>query len=89
MNVGFLGDSMFINKAIDGKNNICGKNISKFRKELKLSQRALAEKLQLLGLDLDKNAIQRMEAGQCFITDIELVFLAKALNKTIVELFED
>jgi transcriptional regulator with XRE-family HTH domain len=84
-----LGDSMFINKAIDGKNNICGKNGSKFRKELKLSQCALAEKLQLLGLDLDKNAIQRMEAGQRFITDIELVFLAKALNKTIVELFED
>lgn len=84
-----LGDSMFINKAIDGKNNICGKNVSKFRKELKLSQGALAEKLQFLGLDLDKNAIQRMEAGQRFITDIELGFLAKALNKTIVELFED
>lgn len=84
-----LGDSMFINKAIDGKNNICGKNVSKFRKELKLSQRALAEKLQFLGLDFDKNAIQRMEAGQRFITDIELGFLAKALNKTIVELFED
>ena len=79
---------MFINKTADGKNNICGKNISKFRKEMKLSQRALADKLQLLGLDLDKNAIQRMESGQRFVTDIELVFLAKALEKSLNELIQ-
>ena len=28
--------------------------------------------MQLLGLDLDKNAIQRIESGQRFVTDIEL-----------------
>lgn len=80
---------MFINKTSDGKNNICGKNISIYRKELKLSQKKLADKLQLIGLDVDKNAVQRMESGQRFITDIELIFIAKALNKTISELFDD
>lgn len=30
------------------------------------------DQLQLLGLDLDKNAIQRIESGQRFVTDIEL-----------------
>ena len=53
---------MFINKTQDGRNNICGNKIAALRKELKLSQRALADKLQLIGLDVDKNAIQRMES---------------------------
>ncbi len=78
---------MFINKTTDNKNNICGIKIAQYRKDLKLSQRALADKLQLIGLDVDKNAIQRMESGQRFITDIEIVYLAKALQKSIPELF--
>ncbi len=79
---------MFINKAKDNKNNICGTKIAEYRKNLKLSQRALADKLQLIGLDVDKNAIQRMESGQRFITDIELLYLSKALQKDISELFD-
>ena len=71
---------MFINKTTDGMNNLCGKNIAKYRKAMKLSQRELADRLQILGLVIDKNAIQRMESGQRFITDIELVYLAKAFN---------
>lgn len=78
---------MFINKTKDNRNNICGRAIAKHRKEMKLSQRAFAEKLQLIGLDVDKNAIQRMESGQRFITDIELVYIAEALKKSIGELF--
>ena len=78
---------MFINKASDGKNNICGKNIAFFRKEIKISQRELAERLQVAGLDVDKNAVQRMESGQRFITDIELVYISKALKKSYEELF--
>ena len=63
---------MFINKTVDNRNNYCGKNISLFRKELGISQRELADKLQLIGLDIDKNAVQRIEAGKRFVTDIEL-----------------
>jgi transcriptional regulator with XRE-family HTH domain len=62
--------------------------VAKYRKELKLSQRALADKLQLLGLDIDKNAIQRIESGQRFITDIELPALCAVLQKTFDELFQ-
>lgn len=71
---------MFTNKTSDGRNNICGIQIAHYRKLAKKSQRELADALQLAGLDLDKNAIQRMEAGKRFITDIELVYLAKVLN---------
>ena len=78
---------MFINKTKDNRNNICGRAVAKYRKEMKMSQRAFAEKLQLIGLDVDKNAIQRMESGQRFITDIELVYIAEALKRRIEELF--
>ena len=77
---------MFINKTSTGKNNMCGGNIAKYRKALKLSQREFADRLQLLGLDIEKNAVQRMESGQRFITDIELVYLAKALDVSLDEL---
>ena len=77
---------MFINKTEDGRNNLCGENVARYRKELHLSQRKLADKLQLNGLDVDKNAIQRIEAGKRFVTDIELVALSRALDRSLEEL---
>ena len=79
---------MFINKTSDNKNNICGRNVAVFRKENKLSQRELADRLQLIGLDVDKNAVQRIESGQRFVTDIELVALGKVFNKSYDELLK-
>lgn len=81
---------MFKNKAENGKNNICGGKIYAFRKNAKpkMSQRILAEKCQLLGVDLDKNAIQRIESGQRFVTDIELVCLSRIFSVRIDELIE-
>lgn len=79
---------MFINKTYDGLNNLCGKNVSRYRKELKLSQRQLAEKLQVEGLDIDKNAVQRIEAGKRFVTDIEIVAICKALGRSFEELLD-
>lgn len=63
---------MFANKSKFGTNNICGTKIALYRKQLRLSQRALSDQLQILGLDIDKNAIQRIESGKRFVTDIEL-----------------
>lgn len=77
---------MFINKANDGLNNVCGKNIAKFRIALKLSQRKLADKMQLFGIDIDKNAVQRIECGKRFVTDIELIVFAQVFNKSYEEL---
>ena len=79
---------MFINKTKDGKNNLCGANISKFRTEMKLSQRELADRMQLVGLDMDKNAIQRIEAGKRFVTDIEIVGFARVLETDIETLLK-
>ena len=77
---------MFINKTADGLNNICGKNIALFRTDLKISQRELADRMQLVGIDIDKNAIQRIECGKRFVTDIEIIAFAKVFNKSFDEL---
>ncbi len=53
---------------------------------MKISQRMLADLLQLDGLDIDKNAVQRIECGKRFVTDIELVHLAKVLKRSVSEL---
>ena len=79
---------MFINKTADGRNNVCGIRIAIFRKESRRSQRELAEALQLAGLDVDKNAIQRIEAGKRFVTDIELIYLCRVLDKSLEQLLE-
>ena len=73
---------MFKNKSPDGKLNICHQNITQLRKSKKLSQRALAEQMQLLGLDLNKNAIQKIESGQRFVTDLELKIFAQFFGVT-------
>ena len=82
--------NMFKNKTDSGKNNICGENVALLRKGCtpKMSQRALAEKLQILGIDVDKNAIQRIESGQRFVTDIELLALSKIFNVECGELLK-
>lgn len=79
---------MFINKSNDGLNNICGKRISDLRKKLRLSQRELADKLQLAGLDVDKNTIQRIECGKRFVTDIELRKIAEVFEISLDELLK-
>ena len=77
---------MFINKSADGRNNICGNQIAMFRKKRHLSQKGLADALQISGLDVDKNAIQRIEAGKRFVTDIELIYFAKVLHLDVQDL---
>ena len=78
---------MFKNKN-DGKNNLCGENVRKLRMASaeKLSQRALADKMQLIGIDIDKNAIQRIECGKRFVTDIELKGFAEIFRVNLEEL---
>lgn len=77
---------MFINKSADGLNNVCGKNVSRLRMKMGISQRELADKMQLVEIDIDKNAIQRIECGKRFVTDIEILAFAKVFNITLDEL---
>ena len=77
---------MFKIKAADGTNNLCGAKIARFRKERGLSQRKLAAKMQLLGFDVDNYFIRRVENGERFVTDIDLVIFSRALEVSISQL---
>ncbi len=77
---------MYINRTPDHKNNICGERVALFRKEMGISQRELADRLQRIGHDVDKNAVQRIESRKRFVTDIELAALCRVLNKSFDEL---
>ena len=80
---------MYKNK-YETRNNICGLNISKIRKGMKpkMSQKNLAEKLQVIGLDIDKNAVQRIENGKRFVTDIELLSFSQLFNVSTDDLLK-
>ncbi len=57
---------MYKNKAMSGRNNICGIKIHELRCRMNdVSQKRLADMLQLLGLDLDKTRSRgsRAESG--------------------------
>lgn len=80
---------MFKIKAADGSNNLCGQQIAQIRKSKKLSQRRLAMQMQLLGFDVDHYFIRRVENGERFVTDIDLVIFSRALNVPISELLPE
>lgn len=81
---------MFTNRTENG-NNICGRKIKELRKNLpqKTSQEKLAGMFRMAGLDIDKNAVQRIESGQRFVTDIELKVIARVLKVDYCELLDD
>ena len=78
---------MFKNKN-GGRNNLSGEKIRALRlaHSEHLSQRALADKMQLIGIDVDKNAIQRIECGKRFVTDIELKAFADIFGVSVNDL---
>jgi len=82
---------MYKNKTSAGRNNLCGVRLKQFRLALpgRPSQRRFADMLQLAGLDLDKNAVQRIESGERFVTDIELRTIVRVLNVRYEDLLED
>ena len=79
---------MFKLKAPDGTNNLCGRKLARLRAEHDppLSQRRLAQMLQVKGYDVDNHVIRRIELGERFVTDIELVMLSDVLGVSLDEL---
>ena len=68
----------------------CGQKVKEIRERLPeiTSQRKLAYMLQSAGLTIDKNAVQRLESGKRFVTDIELRVIAKVLGVSYQELLD-
>ena len=60
--------------------NISYSKLKELRLKSNLSQQALAEKLQLLGIDLTSKEISKIENGTRLVQDFELFAFAKIFN---------
>jgi len=52
--------------------NLIGERLKELRNDAGMSQRDLARHLQLIGIDMDKNVITRIETNKRYVTDFEL-----------------
>ncbi len=68
--------------------NIIGNNIKTLRKKMGITQKALAEKLQLEGHEFSDLTILRIEQGTRFVPDYEVVILAGFFKVTTDELLK-
>jgi transcriptional regulator with XRE-family HTH domain len=72
----------------EGTKNIIGNKIKALRKEAGLTQKQLAEKLQLQGHEFSDLTILRIEQGTRFVPDYEVVILADFFKVTTDELLK-
>lgn len=75
----FWGDTLKIYD-FDGEKNISGDRIRQARTALRLSQADLAARMQAHGVTIEREAISKIETGDRFVTDYELMVFAKVLN---------
>ena len=68
--------------------NIIGKKVKKYRKNRGFTQKELAEKLQLEGYNFTDLTILRIEQGNRFVPDYEIVILADFFHITTDELLK-
>ena len=69
--------------------NIVGPKVKELRLTCSpsLTQEALASKLQILGWDIDRFGVSKIERGQRQVTDREVLMLAKALGVSVTQVF--
>ncbi|MBR2943351.1 MAG: helix-turn-helix transcriptional regulator [Clostridia bacterium] len=72
----------------DGKKNISGDRIHQARTAMRLSQADLAARMQVNGVTIEREAISKIETGDRFITDYELMVFAKVLGVSLEWLTE-
>lgn len=68
----------------DGKKNISGDRIHQARTAMRLSQAELAARMQVNGVTIEREAISKIETGDRFVTDYELMVFAKILKKPVL-----
>ena len=64
----------------EGAKNISGSRIHQARTVMQLSQADLAARMQVHGVIIEREAISKIETGDRFVTDYELLTFAKVLG---------
>lgn len=60
--------------------NIAGPQVRRLRSQQGLTQQAFAERCQLLGWDISRDTLAKVESQTRWLADFEVVFLADALR---------
>ena len=76
-------------RIIDTKQkNLVGKKVRMLRKERRMSQQQLSDKLETLAIYVCRGSVSRIEDGSRTVTDIELYGLSQVLSVPIEEFFK-
>ena len=76
-------------KKINGKSNVIGQNIRKYRELRQYTQRELSDKIALLGIDIYHSDISLIENNKLFLKDFEIIAFCKVLGISYDQIFED
>lgn len=68
--------------------NITGKNIKEIRKNKKITQEELCARMQVMGYQINRSDISKLENGKRFISDFEVLGFSNALKVNITDLFK-
>lgn len=67
----------------DGKKNICGDRLREARVVQRLRQEDLAARIQIKGINMDRDSISRIEIGTRFVSDFELKVFSEVLGVSV------
>lgn len=76
-------------KKLNGKSNVIGKNIKKYRELRGFTQRELSNKIALLGIDIYHSDISQIENQKLLLKDFEIIAFCKVLNVSYEQIFEN
>ncbi len=69
--------------------NVSGRKIKELRTKNKLTLSTLSIKLALLGIDIPRQSLYKLECGQRIVKDFELYGLAHIFKVSMEDLLED
>lgn len=82
MNVGKINNV----KKYNGKLNVIGENVRKYREKANLSLDKLSDKLQLMGIDIPKPSLQNIEKEKRIVKEYEFYAICKVLDVSMEEM---
>lgn len=68
--------------------NIIGSRIKDIRQKEKITQEDLCARMQVLGYQISRSDISKIENCNKFIADFEVLGFAKALKKSVLDLYD-
>ena len=71
-----------------GAKNISGDRIHQLRTAQRMSQAELAARMQVNGVNIEREAISKIETGERFVADYELMIFARVLGVPMDELVQ-